>query len=601
MWLKDRLASLVTGLGTAKDKTTTAVHLHVPRDRGELEAAYRDNPFVRKGVDIIPFDMLRAWRAWQAKDDEVQAIEAAETALNLPGKLMAAMIRGRLYGGGAILVGDGAADPTQELVIERMGKGSIRYLNVFNRFEITAGAINRDMTSPYYGEPTYYEVTAAGARQRIHPSRIIRFLGDPFADETLHQTNLWSDSVLQSRLDTVDQATSALAYIAAMLPEAKQDIISVPGLSQHLASPDATARLTERFAYAARMKSMFGMLLLEGDGKSPDGELYQQKQLSFASLPDIARLYLQTVSGAFDIPATRFLSQSPGGMNSTGDSDTRNFYDNLAARQRVELSPSIRRLDRMLIRHALGSEPAGVWYNWNPLYQPSDKEKADTGKTKADTVVALVGAGVVPDEVLAEGVKGWLINSDIFPGIEAAYDKWKGDLVEEVEEEPLPGDNVVPLRRQVATDAAPQTLYVHRPVENGAEILAWARSQGFGETLAASDLHVTIAFSRKPVDWFAVGTAEDKVVVPRGGPRQMERFRDATVLLFSDWSIRWRHESLREAGASWDYPEYQPHITIAYGADVDLTKIEPYQGKIVFGPEVFAPVDENWKAKVVAE
>ena len=51
-------------------------------------------------------------------------------------------------------------------------------------------------------------------------------------------------------------------------------------------------------------------------------------------------------------------------------------------------------------------------------------------------------------------------------------------------------------------------------------------------------------------------------------------------------------------GASWDWSEYQPHVTIAYaGADVDLSEIEPYNGKLVFGPEKFAEVDENWKGK----
>jgi phage-related protein (TIGR01555 family) len=611
MMFFDRLASFVTGLGTAKDKSTSAAHVHVLRDRVELEAAYRDNWIARKAVDIVPFDMLRAWRGWQADETQVEAIEAAETALDLRSKYLAAMIRGRLYGGGAILIGTGDLDPTQELVIDRLPKGGLRYLHVLSRWELTAGEIQRDPMSPYYGEPTYYEVTAGNrTTQKIHPSRVVRFLGSPRPDGGLVHQDGWSDSILQAILDSVDQATSAAQHIAAMLPEAKLDIVFVPGLSNHLSTTEGTKALTERFAYANQIKSMFGMALFEGDGASPTGETYQQKQLKFDSLPDVARLFLQIASGAADIPVTRMLGQAPAGLNATGDSDTRNYYDHVAAKQQVELTPALRRLDRLVVRHALGVEPPGVWYAWNPLYQPSEKEKAEVGKLKAETISVLANAATVPEEVLAEGTKGWLIDSGLFTGIEAAYDTHKGPLVEETTPQddlgpdglPVPPSNIVPFRRQATADAAPRTLYVSRKVENAGEILAWAKSQGFTKTLDGADLHVTIAYSRQPVDWFAVGTAEDRVVVPRGGPRAIEIFGGgAVVLMFSDWSLRWRHDSLREAGASWDFPEYQPHLTITYDATgVDLNAVEPYQGKIVFGPEIFAEVDEDWQAKLPA-
>ena len=48
-----------------------------------------------------------------------------------------------------------------------------------------------------------------------------------------------------------------------------------------------------------------------------------------------------------------------------------------------------------------------------------------------------------------------------------------------------------------------------------------------------------------------------------------------------------------EAGATWDWPEYQPHISIQVGGNVDLSKVEPYQGKIVLGPEIFEELRED--------
>lgn len=609
MWFLDRLANFVTGLGTGKDKGTGGVHVVVPRTKDQLDAAYRDNWIARKAIDIVPFDMLREGRQWQGDEKQVEALERAEQDLGVFAKVKAAMVRGRLYGGGCILVGDGTLDPSQELRIDAIGAGGIKYLHVLSMHEIVAGEIDRDPMSPFFGEPRDYEIrSGSGQGRKIHPSRVIRFLGAPLPDDATQRTeSVWSDSILQAILDSIDQATSASAYIAAMLPEAKQDIISVPGLSTHLQTAESTRQLTERFAYASMMKGMHGMLLLEGDGTSPTGELYQQKQLSFAHLTDVAKLFLEIASGAADIPVTRMLGQAPKGMNATGESDLRNYYDHVAAKQKVELTPALRRLDRMLIRHALGAEPDGLWYEWRPLYQPSEKEKAEVGKIKAETVGKLADSGVIPADVLAEGTKGWLINSDLLPGIEDAYEAHGDDLTgqdeDDLDETGQPRSNVVPLRRQAAADAAPRTLYVSRKLKNADDVLAWAKSQGFASLMPAGELHVTVAYSRTPLDWMKAGQdwrgAELKIEA--GGPRLIEAFGDAIVLLFASDDLKWRWSQLREAGASWDHEDYQPHVTFTYErGDVDLAKVQPYNGPLIFGPEIFTEVDDGWKAKATA-
>jgi hypothetical protein len=56
----------------------------------------------------------------------------------------------------------------------------------------------------------------------------------------------------------------------------------------------------------------------------------------------------------------------------------------------------------------------------------------------------------------------------------------------------------------------------------------------FKTTLPADDLHVTITFSRTPVDWMQMGSAwDDEIKISAGGPRLMEKFGEARVLLFA--------------------------------------------------------------------
>ncbi|MGE3582873.1 MAG: hypothetical protein AB7J28_15835 [Hyphomonadaceae bacterium] len=140
------------------------------------------------------------------------------------------------------------------------------------------------------------------------------------------------------------------------------------------------------------------------------------------------------------------------------------------------------------------------------------------------------------------------------------------------------------------------SLYVHRPVLNGADIVRWARAMGFSQTLAPDDIHITIAYSREPMEWPAPHI--DHLTIYPMSPRRVEPLGDegAVVLHLGEVPIleqRWR--ALRAHGASWDYDGYQPHVTISYeGGDADLAHVIPFMGAILLGPEVFAEVNEEF-------
>ena len=70
------------------------------------------------------------------------------------------------------------------------------------------------------------------------------------------------------------------------------------------------------------------------------------------------------------------------------------------------------------------------------------------------------------------------------------------------------------------------TLYVHRELQNAAQFLEWAKGQGFKTTIPAEDLHVTVCYSKTPVDWSAMGKTPADVMV-QGGSRPIEQFGEA--------------------------------------------------------------------------
>jgi cation transport regulator ChaB len=140
------------------------------------------------------------------------------------------------------------------------------------------------------------------------------------------------------------------------------------------------------------------------------------------------------------------------------------------------------------------------------------------------------------------------------------------------------------------------TLYVRRIVENADEIIKWAKSQGFETTQASSSLHATIIYSKESVEW--PEPDDDVVTVRSHTKRAVEPLGEdgAVVLKFESPTLSRRWAELCEMGCSCDYDTYTPHVTITWKADdLDLTKVEPYTGPIVLGPEVFEPVDEDWR------
>jgi phage-related protein (TIGR01555 family) len=427
----DRLVNLVSGLGTAKDKQVGARYHFAELTPDQIIMAYRSDWIARKVVDIPAFDMVREGRHWQAEDGMIEKLEAEEARLQVWPKLAKALRLARLYGGSAIILGVGDLDTSQPLLPDRIVEGGLGFIHVANRWEITAGEIDRDPASPGWGEPRQYTMSSPTRGQvRLHPSRVIPFLGAEVPE--ISMATSWGDSILQAVDEAVKNAGLASNGIAQLLQEAKVDVFKIPNFMASVGDEAYRQKVIDRISLANQAKSITNGLLMDKE------EDYQQKQVSFSQLPEVLSLYLQIAAGAADIPATRLLGQSPAGMNATGESDLRNYYDRLAAEQEVHLRPRLEKLDAVLIRSALGSRPPEVHFTFAPLWQVSDKERADIFKTKADAARALIGTGgasppIVPIEALSDALCNSFVEDGSLPGLEAALEEYGNFASQEVD------------------------------------------------------------------------------------------------------------------------------------------------------------------------
>lgn len=423
-YVGDSLRNLVANLGTARDKASHS-HYGVPvLSDFEATNAYRGAWLPRKIVDIPALDACRNWRSWNAQADDISALEAEEERLGLRMKMQEGLRKARLYGGAALYIGTGEPDPSKPLNPERIGQQGIRHLNVMTRRVLQAGDVDRDPESPLYGSPAYYTLQGAGRRVEIHPSRLVVLTGamHPDPETATGDEAGWGDSVLTAVMGAIKNADGTAANISSLVYEAKVDVFKIPGMMQGLADAggEYERQLLDRLMLAATAKGINGALIMDAE------EDYEQKSVNFAGLTDILNTSLQIVSGAADIPVTRLLGQAPGGLNSSGESDLRNYYDRIRAMQELEIAPALYTLDECLIRSATGRRDDDVFYEWRSLWQTSDKERADIGKTTADTIKTIDDTGLLPDAVMAKVAVNMLTEAGVAPGLEAAMDEFGG-------------------------------------------------------------------------------------------------------------------------------------------------------------------------------
>lgn len=592
-------------------------------------AAYMSSGMLRKVIAIPAEDRVREWRDWQAEKDDIAKIEEEERRLGLIAKVkQAEMLRG--VGGGALILIT-AGDHASELKPDTIAKGGLIAINVVSRWQIQGEDWVRDLASPEYGQPRMFTVDGDGQRKRIHPSRVICFRGAPLPAGSAvgDEEAFWGDSKLLRVFTEVQRSDETQAWFAALVKKAKLLRFGIPNLADY-----DQEKIARRVALIAEGENALNATVFQSAaGADQAGETITDYQITWAGIPAVMDAFDQRVAAVADIPFTRLMGRSPAGMNSTGDHDTDNWNKMVVAGQKLELRPCLEQLDPVLLRSAGVANFEEVTWRFAPLDTPSEKDEAETFDKTMDAVVKLQNTGAIPQEAFAKGVQNLMAEREYLPGLDQALaeipETERYGLIPDPDgsdpsalaakggDPDLAGGGApsVPARRaanDAATwlaDATPRPLYVQRKLLNAADLIAWAKANGFESTLPASDMHVTVLYSRSAVDPMKMGrdwseNEKGQIVVRPGGPRVIERLgENAVALRFASPDLEWRHNHLVEAGGSHDWPEYAPHVTLSYAVPegVDLDALKPFNGELRFGPEIFEALDLDWKSKVSEE
>jgi phage-related protein (TIGR01555 family) len=384
----DGLSNLATGLGTSKDKASHNAWQHsgANYDHVALSVRYREDWLSQKVCQIVPQDMTREWRKLASQS----AIDA-DKEFEIDRLFREAYKWARLYGTSFIVIDlDDGRSTDKPVNWKNLKTGCLRSLHVVDRTRIvTLGEIDQKPMSVTFGMPDHYQFVNTTAP--IHKDRLIRFEGTelPIYER---QRNLWySDSTLIPLMKQIDNFHTTSFAAAQMVQEANTDVIKVEGLANILQSDAGTTAMINRFADWKSIKSVFGVSILDSN------EEFDQKKIQLSGVKDLIWEYLKMVSASVSIPATRFLSASPDGMNATGESDLVNYIETLQGLHKDIFVPRLKVVDRILSAH-FGIPEEEFEYEWNCIFPESAAQKAIRQKDYAEHICRLVETGVLSEE-----------------------------------------------------------------------------------------------------------------------------------------------------------------------------------------------------------
>lgn len=386
------------GLSTSNMSSTSSYTLanFISRDRQTLDAAYRGSWLVGRVVDAIAEDMTKDGVSFfsEMKPDDMEKMNACLTDYGVWQTLCDAIKWSRLYGGAiAVILTDGA-DYSKPLRTKQVGKNTFRGLLVLDRWMVQPSFsdlitdVSKDM-----GMPKYYEVMSGIntlPSTKIHHSRVLRFDGIKLPYYQRLFENLWGLSVVERMLDRLLAFDSATTGAAQLLYKSHLRVVMIKDLREALAMGGATEdAITKQFEYIRAFQANEGITVLDSEDK------FEYLSTTFSGIAELIDQFATQISGATNIPIVRLFGQSPSGF-STGETDLRNYYDDINKLQENILRPQLTKLFEVIAQSKLGdSLPEDFTFEFNPLWTLSSSEKSQIASSHTTSVGTAFTQGIV--------------------------------------------------------------------------------------------------------------------------------------------------------------------------------------------------------------
>jgi uncharacterized protein len=415
--LVDRLdswISAVTGLGNpARDKVKNynASCYDPPLDIQTLQNLWSGSDLASRIVKSLPEKAMKQGFNVTTSDGDMEPDDAQEQAaevmaeadrLGLADKIVEADTWGRLYGLSGIVLGvSGSGTPDQELDDDRATR--LDWIIVVDKLEINVNSYYVDPASEKFGEVETYVIKPAssGSGSRpdpigviIHETRFIRF-GGTMTSRRDRQANAGADlSVLQRVYKVLQQVESNWDSTCLLMSDMSQAVFKVNGLTDLIATGNESL-MQARMRFVDMSRSVANAVVLDAEKED-----FKREPTPMGGVVEVLQQSWQRCASAAEMPVTVLFGMSPAGLNATGESDMRQWYDNVQQHREHKVAPPLLRILR-LVSKTLGHTAPDSWeVVWPSLWQMTAPEQAAYQFQVAQADKIYIDEGVyLPEEV----------------------------------------------------------------------------------------------------------------------------------------------------------------------------------------------------------
>lgn len=363
-------------------------------------AAMAQKPEYRKMVGTIAEEMTRKWIKLKTvgdddKSDRVKKLVDAMERFQVREKFREAAEHDGYFGGGQIYIDvlspknvsawtdDNELQSKLFISDKKIPMGSLQGLQVIEPVWTYPGVYNaQNPLSPDFYKPTEWFVMG----KTVHASRMVDFVSRQVPDLLKASYNFRGLSLIQIAEPYVNNWLRTRDSVSDMIHS-----FSIPVIGTNMSSAltgGPVDPVLYRLELFNRCRDNRGAFAKNNTEDNPETVEFVNAPLSgLDTLQAQSQEHMSSVSG---IPLVKLLGITPNGLNASTDGEIRVFYDYIHSLQQSMFKAPLKRILDVIQLSEFGDIDPDIFFEFEPLYEMSAKEKAEIRLIDAQTDAVFV-------------------------------------------------------------------------------------------------------------------------------------------------------------------------------------------------------------------
>lgn len=363
---------------------------------------------------VFADEMTRNWIEVHSRTEGDEFIELMEQALikyDVKRLIHEAVRQDSQYGVAHIYIDTGAKEGEMDKPLfldpRKIPQGSLKGLRVVDPTWVYPANYNTQwpLADNFY-KPSAWFVMG----KTVNESRFIDIISRPVPDILKPSYNFGGLSLTQMMVDYVTDWRDAKKNVIKILRTLRMRALKTD-MDARLQSP---GEFDKRIKLFTQYQDNFGIWAIDNE------EDLLHMQTSLSELSNILSNYQDQLCIPSRITNLKLLGNAPAGLNASGDSELATWHETVSGYQDGNLRHALENIFKIIQLSEFGEVKKDIYFEFRPLDEISEKERAEIVKTRVEAVVSASDSQLVSSEEARDALKG--IEGAGFENLDGEYE-----------------------------------------------------------------------------------------------------------------------------------------------------------------------------------